>query len=360
VAHSSHQRHDRVKPILSEPKSHALLKQQKRVELTASLPKDPASLIEALKVPLAFAGWYLLSIFYSIMNKKVLTVWNFPCVFSATQLLVGGLWVLLLWAPLPIPGRKTWTSIRAAPQLSMAQLKKLTTVALFLASGHLLSTVAPAYGTVAFTNVVKTAEPLFTCLFSALFFGEIFSLTVYLTLIPVIAGVCIATASEVSFSMISLISGLLSNVAFAMRAISAKEVMGEFKSLSAQNLYGVLTLQALAMLLPASLLLEGRSIVSGTADTIKAVGGWAFLKLLLMTGVSHYMYNECAFLALSSVHPVTHAVANTVKRIAVIVLSVLYFRDPLTLSGCVGSAIAIVGVLLYSLAKNADKAKRLS
>ena len=50
-------------------------------------------------------------------------------------------------------------------------------------------------------------------------------------------------------------------------------------------------------------------------------------------------------------HPVTHAVANTVKRVAVIVLSVLYFRNPLTFSGALGSAIAIVGVMLYSLAK---------
>ena len=58
-----------------------------------------------------------------------------------------------------------------------------------------------------------------------------------------------------------------------------------------------------------------------------------------------------AFLALSSVHPVTHAVANTIKRVAVIVVSVLYFRNPLTLTGATGSTIAIIGVLLYSLAK---------
>ena len=56
-------------------------------------------------------------------------------------------------------------------------------------------------------------------------------------------------------------------------------------------------------------------------------------------------------LALNNVHPVTHAVANTIKRVAVIVISVLYFRNPLTLTGAVGSTIAIIGVLLYSLAK---------
>jgi len=312
-----------------------------------------ASLLKALKVPLAFAGWYLLSIYYSIMNKQVLKVWNFPCTFSVTQLAVGSLWILLLWSPLPLPARKAPISLRSPPRLSRGDFGKLYSVAIWLALGHLMSTIAPAYGTVAFTNVVKTAEPIFTCIFAALFFGQTFSLPVYLTLVPVIAGVLLATASEVSFSTASLVSGLLSNVCFALRATTAKRVMGEpiGENLTAQNLYGVLTLQALGTLLPFALFVEGGQIVTGTITTVKAVGLFAFAKMLLLTGLSHYMYNECAFLALSSVHPVTHAVANTVKRIAVIVLSVLYFRDPLTLTGAAGSAVAIIGVLLYSLAK---------
>ena len=61
---------------------------------------------------------------------------------------------------------------------------------------HAASQVAPAFGTVAFTNVVKTAEPLFTCLFSYLFLGQLFALPVYLSLLPVVFGVCLASASE--------------------------------------------------------------------------------------------------------------------------------------------------------------------
>jgi hypothetical protein len=57
---------------------------------------------------------------------------------------------------------------------------------------------------------------------------------------------------------------------------------------------------------------------------------------------------------------VTHAVANTIKRVAVIVVSVLYFRNPLTLTGAVGSAVAIFGVMLYSLAKAQEDAPKKS
>jgi len=313
-----------------------------------------SGVLAKLKMPLAFTCWYLFSIVYSIVNKQVLSAWNFPCTSAAAQLLIGVLTIFTLWAPVPVPGRASPLQLRAPPVLSLADLKRLSPVALCLASGHLLSTVAPAYGTVAFTNVVKTAEPLFTCAFSALFLGQTFSLPVYLSLIPVILGVCLATASEVSFSMVSLVSGLLSNVAFAMRAITAKQLMqgGEIGSnLTSQNLYGVLTAMALAMCVPVAALVEGPQIVAGTRATLLAVGRTKFLKQMLLLGTSHYFYNECAFLALSSVHPVSHAVANTVKRIAVIIISLLFFRNPLTLPGAAGSAIAIGGVFLYSLAK---------
>jgi solute carrier family 35, member E1 len=310
-------------------------------------------------VPLAFIGWYVLSIVYSLLNKEVLNVWQFPVVFSAVQLLVGAMWIGALWMPLPTFGLKArrFAPVREPPRLTRAELSQVSIVALWLALGHVLSTVSPAYGTVAFTNVVKTLEPLFTCFFSAIFLKQVFSVPVYLSLVPVIFGVALASANEVSFSMISLISGLLSNVCFALRAISAKRVMGKKvgDNLDAQNLYGVLTIVALVAIVPLALLAEGRTIVAGTLATVEKVGLQRFLRMLLYSGLSHYTYNECAFLALDSIHPVTHAVANTIKRVAVIVLSVLYFRNPLTLTGALGSAIAIVGVMLYSIAKATDK-----
>jgi len=269
---------------------------------------------------------------------------------------VGALWIGALWLPLPTFGLqkgRRFAPLREPPRLSWSQLLSVSSVALWLALGHIMSTVAPAYGTVAFTNVVKTLEPLFTCLFSAVFLHQIFALPVYLSLIPVIFGVALASASEVSFSMISLVSGLLSNVCFALRAITAKKLMNKpvGENMHAQNLYGVLTMIALAVILPFALAAEGGTIVAGTKATIEAVGLAKFVRMLLVCGISHYTYNECAFLALSSIHPVTHAVANTIKRVAVIVISVLWFRNPLTLTGATGSTIAIIGVLLYSLAK---------
>lgn len=263
--------------------------------------------LERIKVPLAFVGWYAMSIVYSLLNKEVLTVWKFPCIFSAVQLLVGTMWIGALWTPLPTLGmsKRRFAPLREPPRLSRAQIWQVSTVAVWLALGHVLSTVAPAYGTVAFTNVVKTLEPLFTCVFSAIFLKQVFALPVYLSLVPVVLGVAVASASEVSFSTISLISGLLSNVCFALRAISAKRLMTKpvGENMNAQNLYAVLTVISLIGILPLALLVEGNAIIPGTLKTIEEVGLSKFLRMLLMAGVSHYTVSTPARAARAAACP---------------------------------------------------------
>ena len=113
----------------------------------------PSGLVDRLYVPLAFVGWFLMNIQYSMLNKKVLMVWKFPWTFAALQLLVGSLWICGLWLPLPT-GRETSSSIRTRPSVDMAAMWQLLPISTCLALGHALSTVAPAYGTVALALTV--------------------------------------------------------------------------------------------------------------------------------------------------------------------------------------------------------------
>jgi solute carrier family 35 protein E1 len=75
------------------------------------------------------------------------------------------------------------------------------------------------------------------------------------------------------------------------------------------------------------------------------------VKYSLFSGLSFYLYNEASFLALSRLSPVTHSVANTLKRVVIIVASCIVFKTPMSLLGGIGSGVAILGTLLYSLAK---------
>jgi len=79
------------------------------------------------------------------------------------------------------------------------------------------------------------------------------------------------------------------------------------------------------------------------------------VKCSLLSGLAFYLYNEASFLALEQLSPVTHSVANTLKRVVIIIASCIVFRTPMSLLGGVGSAVAVLGTLLYSLAKKQYK-----
>ena len=64
------------------------------------------------------------------------------------------------------------------------------------------------------------------------------------------------------------------------------------------------------------------------------------------------------FLLPAQVNPVTHAVGNTIKRVVIIVASVIAFKTPMSTGSIIGSSIAIAGTLMYSLAMNASKGKK--
>jgi len=73
-------------------------------------------------------------------------------------------------------------------------------------------------------------------------------------------------------------------------------------------------------------------------------------------GLMQYLSNEIAFCTLSIIHPVTYAVANTLKRSIVVAVSLLVFGNRLPPLGLAGAAMAIIGAFFYSLSMHAQHA----
>eukprot|EP01042_Synura_sphagnicola_P015786 gene15786-19992_t len=116
-----------------------------------------------------------------------------------------------------------------------------------------------------------------------------------------------------------------------------------------------MTILSTLMVLPVALWLEGSQLLPTWKAIVKAGNAKTLVTQTLLSGFFYYLYNEVAFLALDNVAPVTHAIGNTIKRVVIIVASVVVFRTPMSMQGVIGSTIAILGVLLYSLAKNKFK-----
>jgi solute carrier family 35 protein E1 len=78
---------------------------------------------------------------------------------------------------------------------------------------------------------------------------------------------------------------------------------------------------------------------------------------LVMSGLAFYIYNELATYTLKVTGAVTASVANTAKRVIVMVYMAAVTGKALTDEQKLGSGIAISGVLLYSLIDDLLKPK---
>merc|ERR1719160_1127719 len=156
------------------------------------------------------------------------------------------------------------TGLRKAPKLNPGWWKTLAPIGAAHALGHAGAVIALGAGAVSFAQTVKAAEPVFTCIMSYLVLGTVFKWQVYASLFPIIAGVSIASLKELSFTYKSLFCALLSNVAFASRAVLSKLTMQEpaGKNMDAANLYGILTMLAFVLTIPFAFYFEGATLAS--------------------------------------------------------------------------------------------------
>ena len=310
------------------------------------------SIFETLQVGIYFALWYLFNIAYNIYNKQALNILDYPWTIATIQMATGIAYFVPLWL----------LGLRKAPKLNASELKTLFPIALCHTGVHVGAVIALGAGAVSFAHIVKASEPVVTCGLNALLLGEILPTSVYMTLLPIIGGVAIASMKELSFTVLALASAMLSNVSSAARGVLSKKTMSGKKigeNLDAQNLYAVLTAMSTVILIPMMLGFEGTGMFKAFGDLVAAGDHTkkSLAALLALGGASYYAYNEVAFLALGKVNPVTHAVGNTIKRVVIIVASVIAFKTPMSTGSIVGSSVAIAGTLLYSLAMNASKKK---
>lgn len=290
------------------------------------------------------------------MNKKLLNIIPAPVTVGTIQLGIGGLYAALLWM----------TKLRAPPKLTAKGREIAWKVGTYHGSGQLFSMVSLGAGPVSFTHIVKALEPFFSAMISGLVFGKWMKPQVYATLIPVVGGVGYACLKERSFSWLAFWMAMSSNLSFALRAVVSKTAMTSYvgENMNAVNLFAVVTIASFFLCIPAALIAEKGLLLELWAKATtgeNAIASNELVKSVVTSGLFHYLNNEVMYLALSNVHPVTLAVGNTMKRVFIMVASVLVFRNPVSVQAGIGSAIGISGVLLYSLTKqyyeNLEKAE---
>merc|ERR1719194_59977 len=235
--------------------------------------------------------------------------------------------------------------MRSAPSITLDDVKAMVPVAFCAMIAHCASVFAVSFG-----QIVKAAEPAFAAVLSQFVYGKPISRAKWLCLIPVIGGVIVASLKELDFAVSALIAACSANLFAAFKGNENKKLM-ETKGLKDRlgtvgNQFAVTQIMAFAMSLPLLYLTEG----SKWGEFRETLSTNSVVKNnFLYSGLFFYGYNELATMTIKKTNAITQSVANTAKRVIVIIGVALVMGESLPAQKLVGSAICIGGVMLYSI-----------
>ncbi|XP_078157604.1 glucose-6-phosphate/phosphate translocator 1, chloroplastic-like isoform X3 [Carex rostrata] len=225
----------------------------------------------------------------------------------------------------------------------------LLPVAIAHSVGHVAATVSMSKVAVSFTHIIKSSEPAFTVLVSTFMLGETFPTPVYLSLVPIIAGCSLAAATELNFDLVGFLGAIISNLAFVFRNIFSKRGM-KGRSISGINYYACLSILSLLILTPFALLLEGPKLWAVGWQRALLLIGPDFIWWVVAQSVFYHLYNQFSYMSLDEISALSFSIGNTMKRISVILSSIIIFHTPVRPLNIIGAAIAIIGAYIYSQA----------
>lgn len=281
---------------------------------------------------------------YKITNKRALQaaggISGFPMTISSLQLGIGSLYGISLWL----------ARARKTPSVTSKDLIHMFPLAFCYAGAHCGSSFAYSAGSVSFAEIVKAAEPAFAAVLAQFVYRRPVSKAKWLCLPFIIGGVVLATAKELDFALIALITACIANMFAAFRANENKRIIdaGGLRDRigSVGNQFALTSILGFVMTIPFLLVLEG----SRWGKFVEVFKTSREVKVnLISSAIWFYLYNEVSTMTLKKTGAVTQSVANTAKRVIVLVGAAMVFGESWTVMKALGCAVAIGSVFVYSI-----------
>uniref|UniRef100_A0A0R3RWC7 TPT domain-containing protein n=1 Tax=Elaeophora elaphi TaxID=1147741 RepID=A0A0R3RWC7_9BILA len=304
-----------------------------------------------LQVAVTFIAWYFVSSASSIVNKITLQNYPYPMTVALASLCYVELCsipVLRLWR-IKQPSISTYYLIYYIVPISFG--KVIAVVSAYVSVWRV---------SVSYVQTVKATMPLFAVFSARIVLKERQTKRIYLSLVPIIIGVAIATVTELSFDLGGLLSALLSTGIYSVLNVFVKKVL-EGTNIHPLYLLALNSRIAAILLFPVWFLRDGLLLWRGVEITKNQPSPHEpnFVVFLFLSGVLSFLQNLCAFILIHRLSALSYAVANAAKRITVISASLLTFHNPVTPANVFGMFLSIFGVFLYNRAKQREKEFRV-
>jgi len=213
---------------------------------------------------------------------------------------------------------------------------------------------------VSYAHTVKAIMPFFTVSLTRIILGDSYSWAIYASLVPIVGGVLLTTASMVEFNLVGLVAALSSTLSLSLQSIFSKKVM---RGIDHLNLLLATTQLCLVVFTPIWFYHEGfgfffKNEVFKDKTTMEVSS--IFLELA-GASICNCAQTIVAFTFLSLVQPVSYSVANVTKRVVVIGASMVMLGEMGNTTNLLGMATTLTGVAMYNKLKlDGQRAKSTS
>ncbi|KAF1814068.1 TPT-domain-containing protein [Eremomyces bilateralis CBS 781.70] len=298
---------------------------------------------------LAYLGTYfMLNLTLTIYNKAVLGRLSFPWLLTAlhTSSASIGCGILLL------RGSFTLTKLTPRENMILAMFSFLFTLNVAMSNVSLNMVSVP------FHQIMRSTCPVATILLYRTVYSRTYSTSTYLSMIPLIFGVGLATYGDYQFTTLGFVATMVGVILAAVKTIVTNRLLtGSLKLPALELLLRMSPLAAIQSLLCAVLKGEMSSFASATTSgevtTYTAIA-------LLGNGLLAFFLNVSSFQTNKLAGALTISVCGNVKQCLTIIIGITLFNVKVGPLNGIGMAIALAGAAWYSKVELDSKGEKNS
>lgn len=298
--------------------------------------------------------WFMSSVVTEMSDSIVMRQLKAPLTLALWKFVIsipcGTAVILAAGQPLP--------SSSVCPRWAI--LKQSMPLATMIVMAKLFTYVSYGRVPLSTAQIAKAATPVASVFLARSILGERFGWGSYLSLVPIVCGVCLGVGVGAhDVSLIGVFAALASCMLASaqgvyMKTIYLAEEEANTQSLAPLTLNLIVAYECVTLLLPlwlgvqvgllpsrldggASSLLERQLHVHATTNVALIVGG-----------LTQYVQSACAYLFLERVSPATSAVVGTARKPFIVLISVIAFSVPVSLLNVLGIVLTFGGVAWYN------------